>query len=724
MSIRSLAELKTYFERGDKPTERQFEMLIDSLSVNTTGEQLDIKDYNQILSDVAVKKIASHNGHIYLSSNPQITVGVDGQQLILYGADDNNTVTLVNGNGLVLTDEIKFESMVTLLLIFVESEQKWIEVARRCNGSGGGSNDFDLSLLPETFISQDSDFLVIHNGTDQRKISKANFLSSIGGTFSLTIQDEGSDVLSDVNTINFTGVDVEVLQDGSNRVSVFIPPPDYASHFGTSDGTTNATINNINTYNRYVALPTAEGTPYKIGSWTGDSLRDVINNTDISFSTNGDFSIINTVDNTITVNIYDANGTTLLASHSEIITGNLDVTNNNIRIQIINFSNDANRYKASAIFNIDIDSILAAGGRFTVEFVNDTKTDGIYSFSQGPLFYDPDINKPTLSSITFDETPGNIQTKQISGVYYYTLNSNFTVDLSNINYLNDRSYPSVQIQINASDYGISQLNLNGGDLLNWTKQFDSINNSFHKTDWSITQTNFFSQSTSAIAQARTVDWTNGSWVNSAVKNILVDTFSNNSLSVFEDFRNELKRYQSDLSTLWDSTQFLQSIDSNTGLQIKNSKLIYPKENFTIFYPNPTQQPNYSTLLSDRFFISYFFHTGTSHSNGRFRLLNHNITETIITNKDCLIEISLDGINWFIVNDLYLGGSLNNGDGCRINSGTYNLDLNDQIEFTLGTGGFTDASTGNGWGIWYKITYKDSLIGKDNEIGSIELVNWI
>jgi hypothetical protein len=723
MTIRSLDELKTYFERGDRPTERQFEMLIDSLSVKTTGEQLNIKEYNQILSDVAVKKISSHNGHITLISNPQITVGVDGQQLILYGADNTNTVTIVNGSGLVLSDDITFESMVTLLLIFVESEQKWIEVARRCNGGGSGGN-FDLSLLPETFISNDSDFLVLHDGTEQKKISKANFLSSIGGTFSLTIQDEGSDVLSDVNTINFSGVDVEVMSDGTNKVNVFIPPPNYASHFGTNDGTTNATINNILTNNRYVALPTSEGTPYKIDSWDGNSLRNVINDTNISYNTNGDFTIINDVNNTITVNVYDANGTTLLTSHSEIITGNLDVTNNNIRIRIIDFTNDANRYKAKSLFEIDIDNIIAPGGRFTVEFINDTVTDGIYSFVQGPLFYDPNINDANINSVTFDETPGNIHTKQISGVYYYTLNSQFTVDIASINYLNDRSYHQTQVQIKAPDFGLSQLDLVGSNLTGWTKQFDNINSSYHKTDWSITQTNFFTQSTSAIAQSRTVDWIGGSWVNSAVKNILVDTFTNNNLSVFEDFRNEIKRYQSDLTTVWDSTQFLNIIDSNTGLQLKNSKLIYPKEDFTIYYPNPTLQPNYSNLTGDRIYYSYFFHTGTSHSNGRFRLTGHNINETIISNKDCILEISLNGIDWFILNDLYLGGSLNNSDGCRINSGVYNLDTNDQIEFTLGTGGFTDASTGNGWGIWYKITFIDNFIGKNNEIGSIELVNWI
>lgn len=206
MSIKSLDELKKYFERGDRPTEDQFEMLIDSLSVNTTGSQENIKTYHQIIPDVAVKKISteSNSGDIYLTSNPQISIGVDGQLLILYGSSDNDYVTLVDGNGLILTDELQLKNMVTLLLIFLGSEQKWLEVARHCGGSGGGT--FNIDALPETFTASDSDFLAINNGTNQYKITKANFLSSIGGTFNLTIQDEGSDILTSVDTINFTGV--------------------------------------------------------------------------------------------------------------------------------------------------------------------------------------------------------------------------------------------------------------------------------------------------------------------------------------------------------------------------------------------------------------------------------------------------------------------------------------------------------------------------------------
>ena len=728
MAIKSLEELRTYFERGDRPTQEQFGFLIDSLSVGTTGEQCDIEPYHQIISDVAVKKVKpkENSGNIYLTSNPPITHGVDGQQLILYGYDDTDTITLTPTNGLELIANITLKRYTTLFLVYIYAQRCWIEVARR--GLGGGESSFDLSQLPEAFVATPTDYLVIHDGTEQRKISKANFVQDLGSQFKLTIEDENNVVSDDVKTINFIGVDVESLIDTNdiNRVNIFIPPPNYSSHFNTNDGTTDARINDISTTSRNIALPTAEGTPYRIGDWDGNLPKPTINNTSFTHSTNDVFTITNNTNNTLTVNIYDADNVNMLSSHSVVLNGNLDVTQNNIRIQILDFIQEANRYKARAIFTVNIDSILAPGGRFYIEYKNDTIIDGVYYYRQGPLFYDPDINSPLINSISINETSANIFTKQISGVWYYTLNSQFTVDVTGINYLNDRSYPNIQLNIDGSNYGLTQLNLQGPDLTGWTKQFDDINDSYNKTDWAITQTNFFQQTTTAKVQTRYIDWSAGPWIDSSpLKNILIDTYTDNSLSVFTDFRNESRRYQSDLTTLWDSSQDLSLIDSNTGLQLKNSQLIYPQEDFSIYDPNSSQQPNYSTLLGFRNYISYFFHTGTSHSNGRFQLLNHNLTETILTNQDVIIEISLDGTEWYLLNELYLGGSLSNGSGCRINKDSYNLDLNNQIEFTLGTGKFTDATTGpTGWGIWYKITYKDTSVGKNIFLGSFEIVNWI
>ena len=117
----------------------------------------------------------------------------------------------------------------------------------------------------------------------------------------------------------------------------------------------------------------------------------------------------------MTVNIYDADDTTILATHQIILTGNLDITLNNIRIQILNFASDFTQFKAEATISITINSIISTGGRFSVEIVNNTITDGTFIKTQGPIFYDPNSNLSILSGLTIAETPGMVVTKDISG---------------------------------------------------------------------------------------------------------------------------------------------------------------------------------------------------------------------------------------------------------------------------------------------------------------------
>ncbi len=684
MSIKSLTELKTYFELGDRPTEQQFEFLIDSFSVSSIGHQESIVPIDQILCDSAIKIVSSFggSGNILLTSDPQIAQGVDGQKLIVMGKNDLDVVTLENNRGLQLTRDFDCTSTSTMYLVYVESKFKWVEIGRRDDSSDG---------IP------------------------------------LAVNDEGISLSTAVTSLNFIGANVTASDSIPGEVDVVIGgvSPDYVSHFNTSDGETNATINDFAVNSRNVAGPVSEGVPYNIGDWSAGSLYNCINNSSLNYSTIETFSILNNTDNTLTVNIYDADDTTILATHQIILTGNLDITLNNIRIQILNFASDFTQFKAEATISINISGIISTGGRFSVEIVNNTITDGTFIKTQGPIFYDPNSNLSILSGLTIVETPSMVVTKDISGVIYYTLGSDFTVDITDIDYLNDRSYPSTQVQIRGNEYGLSQLNLTGSDLTNWNNLYNDIDDNYNKVDWEITATNFFTQSISANVSSRAIDWINHGYINSINSNILIDTYSNNNTGIFQDFRNEINRYQSDLVTLWNSSTNLSLIDGSNGLQLKNSQLIYPTEDFTIYNPTPGSQPDYSAISGDKTYYSEFIHSGTSHSNGRFQFSNYNITETNITNNDCIIEISLNGIDWFILNSLYPGGTISNGQGCRVNSGSYNLSLNNQIEFTLGTGKFTDATSGSsGWGLWYRILYTDNVNGRALNLGSFEIINWV
>ncbi len=684
MTIKSLTELKTYFELGDRPTEQQFEFLIDSFSVSSIGYQENIVPINQILCDSAIKIISSSggSGNIFLISDPQIAQGVDGQKLILMGKNDSDIITLENNRGLQLIRNFECTSTSTIYLVYVHSKFKWVEVSRRDSLSDG-------TLL--------------------------------------TVNDEGISLSSSVTSLNFIGANVSASNSIPGQVDIVVSgvSPDYVSHFNTSDGETNATINDFAVSSRNIASPVSEGLPYNIGSWIAGSQYNCINNSIISYSNIESFSILNNIDNTLTVNVYDANDTTILATHQVILTGNIDITLNNIRIQILNFTSDFTQYKADTIISININNIISTGGRFSIEIINDTITNGTFVKTQGPIFYDPNSNLSVLSGLSIVETPAMIVTKNISGVIYYTIGSNFTVNIADIDYLNDRSYPNTQIQIVGIEYGLPQLNLTGSDLTNWNNLYNDINDSYNKTNWEITSINFFTQSISANISSRAIDWINHGYINSTNTNILIDTYSNNNTGVFQDFRNEINRYQSDLVTSWNSSTNLSLIDSGNGLQLKNSQLIYPTEDFTIYNPTLGSQPDYSLSSGTKIYYSEFIHNGISHSNGRFQFGDYNITETNITNNDCIIEISLNGIDWFILNLLYPGGVISDGQGCRVNNGSYNLSLNNQIEFTFGTGKFTDATSGSsGWGLWYRISYADNVDGRNLNIGSFEIINWV
>ena len=190
------------------------------------------------------------------------------------------------------------------------------------------------------------------------------------------------------------------------------------------------------------------------------------------------------------------------------------------------------------------------------------------------------------------------------------------------------------------------------------------------------------------------------------------------------FNNETLRLKSDLATAWDSTQSLASYDGGNGLEVLDSRLVYPTINFTPYDPNHASQPDYSALSGNRLYYRAFSQAGVSHSNGIFQFGDYNVTETNITNQDVLFELSLDGINWFNMNLPYLGGALSNGDGCRMNSDTVALNINNEIQFTFGSGLFTTALTGGGWGVWLRITYVGDAAGKGAYIGILQIIDWV
>ncbi len=76
-------------------------------------------------------------GDVTVTSNPQIPAGYDPlfgdngtSELMLIGTDDDNPITWVNGNGMVLNGDAKLTKNRILSLIYDNTQSKWLEVSR------------------------------------------------------------------------------------------------------------------------------------------------------------------------------------------------------------------------------------------------------------------------------------------------------------------------------------------------------------------------------------------------------------------------------------------------------------------------------------------------------------------------------------------------------------------------------------------------------------------
>lgn len=540
-----------------------------------------------------------------------------------------------------------------------------------------------------------------------------------GGTVGIDVYEDGVLVKAGATHIDVRGDDARVDVDGDG-VKIWHPPPIYVSHFNTTDASNDATLSDISTTSRNVSTPSGgEGTPFYTGGWAG-SAHPTTRSSPLSWVCANECSFIDQA-TTFTVNVTDPTGTPESYT-TPVITGNGVHISGNITVTISNWAADTDKYKADVAVQVGIDGALSSNsGRFGVFIQHANGADGNFTYTQSDAFYDTELLAAALSGVTIAETGGSVVTRQISGVYYYTTGSDFTVDIADIDNLNSDSYPTTQVTVSGTEYGLPQLNLAGGSITGWTNDHDAADDTYQKTDWEISASQLCSVSASGNISARTEDWTSGSWVNSSNAAIAVNTYTDNSTRIYEDFRLETRRLTSD-STAWDETADLGVYDSGDGMQFQCSRLVYPQTDFGSYAPSAGSQPDYSAEAGDKKFYWSIYHTSTAHSNGRFQFGDYTWTETDITNDDILLEISLNGTDWYNCNENYTGGALSNGDGCRVDSGTYSLTINNQWAFTLGTGGFTAAGTGpDGWGLYVRITITDT--DKAKYLGTLQEVTW-
>ena len=447
---------------------------------------------------------------------------------------------------------------------------------------------------------------------------------SVGGGTALVVQDEGVVVDSNVSTLNFIGADISALTGGAGIVNIYVPAVAYASHWNTSDGSTNGTVSeNISRTTAMIGTPTSEANPFSTNGWAGTNQAATLS-TSVTFTSAADVTGFGG-NAAMTVTVYDANGTSVLETRTTpAITGDGSYGAGNITITIASYAADTNRFKARPTIVVAIGTILTAagreGGRYNVKVAMtcDTTTDGTgtYTYTQTAVFLDSNPNTPSLSGVTIAETGGSVLTKHLSGVEYYIRNSAFTVAISDIDNLNrNTARTSVNLQIPFTNYGISTLSqspLSGGagnaNFSGWTSAYNNTNASYSNTSVQITSSNFRYRGTGARVRARARDpWANSSYSNSPYANVLIDTYTTTSTDLVEDFDDEARRQDSGYNSgntagNWNSAA---SLTANQA-QVIGSELIVPNQatltsggansNWSSYTPSSGgANPDYSSL---------------------------------------------------------------------------------------------------------------------------------
>jgi len=422
--------------------------------------------------------------------------------------------------------------------------------------------------------------------------------SSAGGG-SLIVKDEGVQVgATGYTTMNFVGTDVLAEDSGvAGQVNIYIPTPTFLSHFNTTDGTNNASVDaNLYPFNDIprISTPTTEGNPFQTGSggntaWAGSNKAAYSSpsNGTINYSTVAactGFSADAAGDATITVTVYAADGVTALETFTTgtlYQNGTSVSSSGDISVTIGSYAADLpTKFSATVSIVVVANDILTTagytGGRYHVGFVmsTDTATDGAQTFSYfGPngnsstsyngetndVFFDTDPSTPNINGTTTiieSTTSASILTKHLSGVEYYILNSQFELDVTDIDNFNantqGRSGDAVwNFRIQGGDYGLPTRQLEAwslayGSMPAWTNQFDVQNVAFIYDTWAINNTNYRFRNTDAFVQANVYDpWDTGNTVNSTGATILIDTYNTtgNSNQLRERFDDEQFRLE-------------------------------------------------------------------------------------------------------------------------------------------------------------------------------------
>ena len=473
------------------------------------------------------------------------------------------------------------------------------------------------------------------------------------------IRDEGT-YLGTFPTLNLIGADIQALSSGDPCVvDIYVPTPTFASHYNTTDGTTTGTVSEsgIQRYNLRISSPNNPDAndPFNTNGWAGvgtnSSTKDtnnIIQPGQAAGQLITGFSAAGTVAPnlaTLTVIVYDADGTTKLAEAVLGLSANISFVGSGfaagISIGIANYQTDTTKFKANIATSVNMATVFASnsldGGRYHIEITmkTDQATDGgvSYSYTQSDVFYDTgSVTNPSINgTMTLVENNSAISSKHLSGVEYYTLGSEFDVKVDDIDILNPNTQgrptgsSSYNFQIFAPEYGLPQQNVQFWNLQNtqtsngtWSNLYNKNDIEFEWANWAITNSQFRYRGTplsggSAGANGTAIayhPWGTSNSVTSTPASILIDTVTAVPTTLGESFNDESERLERTSTPTYGSWNSINTLSTNaagytyvnssplanstgnmTGACVVGSYLVRPEKFFMT-------DPNTNTIQAD------------------------------------------------------------------------------------------------------------------------------
>jgi len=618
-----------------------------------------------------------------LESNRFLSAQIYGTSSNYLGTASSNTINLM-AYGLepdlvgqwqhVVVPTIKFGDKVDSV--------KGLKI-RMIGGASASKASWDLDyVLFQTGVDYD-EYMDPSNGVYSTNVATSTSTSGGGGggSYSLTIEDYVTGAqFTDINKITFRGNTVVVnhaqgltalgvtVTGQTPEVVVWIPAPNYVELFNPTIDTAGA--------DRYISLPdtnsylaTSSPGTFGTGDWSALANFQVNgsavgttrktkysgNLTSLSFNpfTSGAFSCSSQA-TTIKFEIFKEDETTAIrtitktlntSTHNQTYTTD-DASLTGASLTFGAFSNDQDKFKmASLTATINCSTLFPNGGRFKCRITHNNGVDGTIVKNSISFFYDSDVlpTSASVGSVSFDEATAVL--KKFSGIAYYDSGSTFAMTASNINLLNDLTFPTTK-QIDFVPNNLSMTNdgttnfLNGhadgtksgvgvaitGWDINWNKsgltfsRVGSINvvmNNSNSTSFpNIASvgyipgflphtTNNLDDSKVSSITARVFDYGNpDNTLTSSSRKTLIDTDVAGSYTTISnpvDSENNRLSFTSVRAGTgngaFNSTTLLNASPNTGELQYIFGRIIYPQHNFTAYMPyyNYTSGCDYSAL---------------------------------------------------------------------------------------------------------------------------------